>query len=161
MKYLKTSLLLIIAPFLFLISCDEEREPVGPDGRTEIEIRALELINTHRGSLGLAPLEHSPIIFDEARLHSSNMASRQVPLGHDGCSERINRIQTQLTINFSGENVAFNGSATPAITAVDQWLASSGHRSNIENDRFTHCGLAAVPDNNGLYYFTHILVEGQ
>ncbi len=161
MKQLKINRFFLIAPLLLLFACNEEREAVGPDGRTEIEIRALELINTHRSSIGLSPLEHSPIIFEEARLHSANMASKQVAFGHEGFSERINRIRTQLTINFSGENVAFNGSATPAITVVDQWLASDGHRSNIENERFTHCGLAAVADNNGLYYFTHILVEGQ
>ncbi len=149
----------ILLFFMGVIACEEENEAIGPDGRTETEVRALDLINSHRSSLGLPPLEHSEIVYQEAKSHSANMASLQVAFGHDGFSERVNRIRTQLTIGAAGENVAYNSSPTPSITVVDQWLNSQGHRDNIEDERFTHCGLAAVPDGTGAYYFTHILVQ--
>ncbi len=159
MNKIGLNLLFFCCLWAALTSCDERLEEVGPDGRTDIEMRALELINTHRGTLGLPPLQHHPIVFEQAKQHSANMASRQVPFGHQGFNQRVSLIRSQLVIGLAGENVAFNSSPTPELTVVDQWLASQGHRENIENERYTYCGLAAIPDMNGAYYFTHILVE--
>jgi uncharacterized protein YkwD len=52
----------------------------------------------------------------QARQHSQNMADKQVPVGHDGLSDRITA--TNLPYHWYGENVVYNyGYADPATPA--------------------------------------------
>lgn len=142
---------------LLFFSCGaNDKNPTNTDGMNEIEARALQLINNHRSSKGLPPLKHNKFIFDAARAHSANMAEKKVPFGHEGFAQRINNLRTQLSFGQAGENVAFNHSNTPAVTVVQQWLKSKGHRKNIENKNYTLCGLAVVRSAQNIYYFTHI-----
>jgi len=58
------------------------------------------------------------------------------------------------------ENVAYDSRSGDRLAArvVDDWLASSRHRENIEGD-FTDTGIGAARAQDGLYYFTQIFVR--
>jgi uncharacterized protein YkwD len=138
-------------------STQEEQE------HTTIALRVHELVNEHRVSQGLDTLAWNETIAQEGYEHSQDMADGIVPFGHDGFSERVDRIAQELgiTIASAGENVAYNYNMNdPAQVAVTAWLGSSGHRANIEgNFRVTGVGVAC-PDNDSLtYYFTQIFVR--
>ncbi|MDM9383847.1 CAP domain-containing protein [Chlorogloeopsis sp. ULAP01] len=125
-----------------------------------IEQSVHEKINAYRGSKGLSNLTRNSSIDSQARTHSRNMASGNVPFGHDGFRQRLTN--TGLSYSAAAENVAYNcGSSDPAKTAVDGWLKSSGHRRNIEgNYNLTGIGVAATTKNNCVYlYFTQIFMK--
>lgn len=118
----------------------------------------LELVNTHRISLGIKPLIHVEGLEDIAQTHSQNMASGSVAFGHDGFSERCSDGRIILSGgNLCGENVA-KGQKTPK-AAYQSWMNSSGHRANIEQSRYTHTGFGFAQDKSGTYYWTQIFFE--
>lgn len=118
----------------------------------------MELINNHRISIGLQALVHDEEVADIANIHSVNMATGITPFGHDGFSNRC--AEGRLILgggNLCGENVAMGQkTVTSAFTA---WMNSSGHRSNIEQPRFTHTGFGYAQSTNGTYYWTQIFIE--
>jgi uncharacterized protein YkwD len=63
-----------------------------------------------------------------------------------------------MTTRRSAENVAFNqGHRDPAADAVRGWLASRGHRENIEGP-YELTGVGVVSNAKGEFYFTQIFV---
>jgi uncharacterized protein YkwD len=52
-----------------------------------------------------------------------------------------------------GENVAYGYKSPQAV--VSAWLASPGHRSNIEDPSFTAAGVGAAVAANGSIYWAH------
>jgi uncharacterized protein YkwD len=138
-------------------SDDEEQE------HRTIALQVHELVNEHRESQGFDTLVWNETIALECYQHSKDMADSIVPFGHDGFSNRVDRIAQELniTITGAGENVAYNyNMSDPAQAAVTAWLGSTGHRQNIEGDyRLTGVGVAC-PNNDSLtFYFTQIFVR--
>jgi uncharacterized protein YkwD len=129
---------------------------------TEISIVNMEndilnYVNLHRKSLQLKPLQLNAIESTVAGTHSSNMASGKTPFGHAGMQKRINIISRQLGfISSSGENVAFG--QMNAKEVVNTWLASPGHRRNIEGD-YILTGIGVAKDKKGNVYYTEIFTR--
>ena len=125
----------------------------------EIEQRTHQLINEHRSSQGLAQLEWRTLILKEARGHSSDMASGAVAFGHDGFEQRVSRISEVIPLSAAAENVGMNqGYSDPADQAVQGWLNSPPHKTNIEGAY----GLTAVGvevNGAGATYLTQIFVR--
>jgi len=153
-QFLKFTLTFLLL-FVLTLSCEDN--PVSNNENhfsNSIEQEVYQLINLHRTGIGLDPLEWSDVIAAECRLHSRDMAGEQT-INHDGFNERIERIREKISLNWAGENVAMNWSAQ---AAVDAWLNSSGHKSNIEsNSNLTGVGLAF--DADSAMYFTQIFVR--
>lgn len=121
--------------------------------QTENEV--LEQINSYRKSKGLGILKVDENIRREAYGHSQNMAQGKIPFSHKGFDERFERLGGFLEISSGAENVA-NGPLN-AKNIVDGWIASTGHRKNIEGDfNLTGIGIALAP--NGTYFYTQIFV---
>jgi uncharacterized protein YkwD len=114
-------------------------------------------INNYRTSQGLAKLARNSAIDNQARIHSQNMASKKVPFGHTGFLERIKAIG--ITYKAAAENVAYNrGYSDPATTAVQGWLKSPGHLTNIKGN-YDKTGIGVAANNSGEIYFTEIFLR--
>jgi uncharacterized protein YkwD len=165
--YLRSTLLTFCVPLLILgaATCGDDSDPVTPASpivaQTTIEQRVHVLVNRHRDSLGLAALEWSELIAQQCRLHSYDMATGVVAFGHDGYHDRDSIINDAIPHTASAENVVYTrDSNDPALAAVQTWLASSGHRANIEGN-YNMTGVGVVLSNDGRYYFTQFFVRAR
>lgn len=119
-------------------------------------------INQHRIDNDLAPLDWNNDIADIALEHSINMAQGNVEFSHDGFSDRMNIIAGKIPGFLGGaENIAFNNSPAPTDLAISGWLASPGHKENIENPNFDLTGIGVYKSDDGSYYFTQLFVAVQ
>jgi uncharacterized protein YkwD len=65
-----------------------------------------------------------------------------------------------MNILGAAENVASNnGFPDPATTAVQGWLKSPGHLTNIENATYNQTGVGVSRNKEGSYYFTQLFAE--
>ncbi|MEI6442494.1 MAG: CAP domain-containing protein [Nostocales cyanobacterium ELA583] len=122
-----------------------------------LENAVFQQINQYRASQNLPALTRNSSIDNQSRIHSQNMASGKVAFGHDGFKARV----TAIAIPYSGvaENVAYNqGSKDPATTAVQGWLKSSGHLTNIKGD-YKLTGIGVASNSKGKIYFTQIFLR--
>ena len=78
-------------------------------------------------------------------------------VNHDLFDQRSQNIIQVLGATKVNENVAFN--YVSADTALQAWLASPGHRANIEGE-FTHFGIS-IRENSvtGKKYYTNIFIK--
>lgn len=138
-----------------------DRDPPSPETPTVNKSwtdEFMELINSHRTSMGLRVLILSEGMTDIATQHSQNMATGKVAFGHTGFSDRCTDSRTVLGGgNWCGENVAA-GQTSPQ-SAFNSWMNSFGHRANIESTRATHTGFGYAKSSSGKYYWTQIFLE--
>lgn len=129
-----------------------------PDAKsTAVERDVLELVNRHRRARRLPPLAADARIAAEARRHSAAMAAGR-GLGHAGFDDRVAALRRLMPVRQSAENVAFNrGHRDPAAEAVRGWLASRGHRRNIEGP-YELTGVGVATNAKGEVYFTQLFV---
>jgi len=157
-KLLKFSFLLLQILF-FAFSCEDDPVSIINNNNNgtpsnSVEAKVHQLVNEHRIGIGLSALEWNEIIANECRQHSLEMANAHT-INHDGFNERINKIGETISWNWAGENVAYNYSAQGAVNA---WLNSPGHKSNIEsNSNLTGVGVAF--DEDSTIYFTQIFIR--
>ena len=122
-----------------------------------MEEQILALINKHRKSKGLAPLQSNFVITSVAREHTMNMATKRVAFGHGGFSARSKYIMTKIKgVTSVAENVAY-GSQT-AEEVVEGWLNSPPHKKNIEGP-FQLTGIGVARDVNSRLYFTQLFAN--
>lgn len=130
----------------------------GDSKEADIPVQYMELVNNHRISLGLKSLILESGLSDVARAHSVNMALGKISFGHTGFSERCASARVIMgSGNLCGEIVA-NGQSTYQ-AAFNSWMNSSGHRSKIEEPRYTHTGFGYAKSNSGTYYWTQVFLE--
>jgi uncharacterized protein YkwD len=134
----------------------------GPQRSSAISLEAQThgSINAHRRAEGLSPLEYDSRIASTARRHSAAMAAGKVPIGHEGFEVRRHRIEETIPLRGMAENVGVNDypADRTVAAAVSKWLASTGHRENIEGDYdVTGIGIARGPQ--GVWFYTQIFVK--
>ncbi|ULQ54335.1 CAP domain-containing protein [Flavihumibacter fluvii] len=129
----------------------------APVSLASMEASILQEVNKYRTAHGLSPLKDNSILDTEAALHSQQMASKQVPFGHQGYATRMSRIDQRLGgIKASAENVAY-GNMT-AREVVQSWLKSAPHKKNIAGP-YTLSGIGVSLDKQGIIYFTQIFTQ--
>jgi uncharacterized protein YkwD len=144
----------IIILILIYITCfpylDGQAKKVYPFDKIEQEM--LSLVNDARKEQGLRPLEFHPVLNDVALKHSQKMAA-EGKLSHyfpnyKKLHERL--MDTELPFIKSGENVAY--SEDPDAKFVhDGFMSSTGHRQNILDPDYTHCGIKFVHAGNNFF----------
>ncbi|WP_045371959.1 CAP domain-containing protein [Jejuia pallidilutea] len=158
----KFSLLAVIAVLSY--SCAPESmddqadaliESVSVPETKTIEVQILELINNHRLSLGLAPLESMMIIKSTAFSHTDYMVDTQT-VSHANFFTRSNYLKSKAGAKSVSENVAYGYSSAESV--VGAWLRSESHKNNIEGD-FTYFDVSAEKDINDKWYFTNIFIK--
>lgn len=121
------------------------------------EVRFLGLINDHRQSSGLGPLEVSASLSAAAAYHSGDMAANGY-LSHtmlDGTSVSQNMANFGYQGGAFGENIAA-GMDTSAV-AMQTWQNSSDHNANMLNGQFGAIGIGRAYDASsphGWYWTT-------
>ena len=121
-----------------------------------IEVKTMELINAHRVSKGLNPLQNINHMSYKSEEHNNYMIANNV-VNHNGFSARSENIMLTLGATSVSENIAYNYNTPEAV--LNAWLASPGHKENIEGN-FTHFGIA-VKENpaTGKKYYTNIFAK--
>lgn len=139
-------------------------ESAPPQARPPIDVGEIEssvhnLVNQHRQSIGLSPLELNAVVSREARQHSQAMATRQVSFSHQGFSQRTDALTSSVPWRRAAENIAFSqGYSDPAQRAMSGWLDSPGHRSSMEGD-FNVTGIGAARNESGQYFITQLFLK--
>ena len=130
------------------------------DYRHSLEQETFFLINHYREENKLPPLQWNGAIAQLARAHSLDMATGRIDFGHDGFSDRIDRLKTALLgLRGAGENVFKTDKADEvARMAVDIWLHSPHHLENIRGD-YNYSGLGVWQNEQGMIYFTQIFAK--
>ena len=161
-KYINIVIALI---FVFCISsCQEQNAYVDyeeyeltlilPETKA-IEIEILELINEHRVSLNLNQLQTMPILKSVANRHTRNMI-RDGKYSHNNFYLRSEYIKFKTNASTVSENVAYG--YHDALSIVNAWISSGGHRRNIESNS-THFDISMESDINGRLYATNIFIR--
>lgn len=101
-------------------------------------------VNKHRRSKGLVQLTVDKGLAGEARTWAEQMARTDVLSHNDGLFSTASR--QRLGMRLLGENVGVN---TGVAAQHKAFMASRGHRVNIEYAAFRVAGFAVVRDANG------------
>lgn len=146
--------LLALAGCVAAAPAPEPRRTPPPAGSTT-EARALaERVNRHRQSRGLHALVWDERIAAVARRHSEDMARRgyfshETPEGVDPF-ERLRR--AGIEFRAAAENIGEGDGGGERM--LRGWLASPGHRANLESQATTHHGIG----RSGRFW-THVFVR--
>ena len=130
---------------------------------SSLERRAFDLVNQERLARGEAPLMWDAELSRMARTHSSNMAQSGY-LDHRG-PDGMDMAQRARAMGIRGwralgENVAFNqGYGDPSGFAVQRWMGSPKHRSNILSSQFTRTGIGVARGADGSIFFTQVFMS--
>lgn len=120
--------------------------------------QVIALVNQHRAALGLAQVAVSPTLSAAAEWKSGHMNALGY-LGHGDLDYPVvgqlrspgERIAACLYPNPGwGENVAY-GQRSPQ-EVMNVWLASPGHRANIEGATFRTIGVGVTPKLNSFFW---------
>jgi uncharacterized protein YkwD len=109
------------------------------------------LLNQERARHELPPLRQNAILEAASQRHSEDMARRHF-FAHrtpDGMSpeERMRAAGYSVCDCYVGENLYWGaGPNAPPVKAVEGWMDSPGHRSNILSPEFTDVGIGVVYD---------------
>ncbi len=120
--------------------------------RDNLASAVIRLVNAHRASLGLRTLAVSPALTRSAVWKARHMATYRY-MAHDDPAPPVARTVGEriAACGYSGgwgENVA-EGFPTAA-SVVAAWLASPGHRANIENPSYVVTGSGAAVAAGGV-----------
>jgi uncharacterized protein YkwD len=127
--------------------------PANTGNYSEIELEIARLINEYRISLRLKPLELINFLSKQCKDHNGYMIDKK-SLSHDNFDVRYANATKELGAGYMGENVASKYKTAKQV--VEGWIASKGHKENIESNKYTTTGIAVTADVNGNLYFTQI-----
>lgn len=136
--------------------------PPKPETIPTLEREAFELINARRAADGLPQLTWSDEVAKVARVHSQNMAAYKFfdHQGLDGLmvNDRADRAGLNKWRSI-GENIAFmRGYQHPAEFAVERWMESASHRSNLLRADWKESAIGVAQASDGSYYFTQVFL---
>ena len=129
-------------------------------GKLSFEAELLNLTNSERRKVGLAPLKLSSQLTKASQSHAVDMAQNHY-FSHKSLngSSMVDRAKaTGYKYSALGENIAA-GRSTPEGT-IRQWMNSAGHRANILNGKFTEIGFGYANEPNSPYRHYWVQVFG-
>jgi uncharacterized protein YkwD len=135
--------------------------PTFEDAST-IERTAFAKTNEARVQNGLQPVAWDPLLCKMARMHSEDMARRgyfahETPEGLE--PKDRGRALGLMHFRVLAENIAFNkGFADPGAFAVERWMTSGGHRSNILYIGFQASAVGSYVAADGSVYLTQVFL---
>ncbi|MEC5143757.1 CAP domain-containing protein [Chitinophaga sp. 212800010-3] len=126
------------------------------NGGGSLEEEILYYTNKFRQSKGLKPLQLDPLISQQARNHSRDMASGNTGFGHEGFEERVAYISKKMgRVASAAENVAYGTLDAEAV--VNGWIKSPGHRRNMLGD-YNLIGIGTA-EKGRLTFFTQVFIK--
>jgi uncharacterized protein YkwD len=132
--------------------------PGTPAVASSVAAEVVDLTNVERTGHGRARLRANARLMRAAQIHAEQMA-RAGQLAHVLPDAAYPRAEDRLAAadyrwQTYGENVAFGQSSAAA--ALDSWMHSRGHRTNILNPGFTELGAGYAIDRAGRPYFVQV-----
>lgn len=129
--------------------------------RQDLAPRVVELVNEHRASKGLVQVQSTSTLTNAGLWKSRHMAKYGY-LGHSDPAPPVARSAAERLLACGypsdrygwGENIA-RGYSTPE-AVMQAWLASTGHRANIENPSFRAIGVGVAANGSGTLHWTQI-----
>lgn len=163
MERFKISTLIFLSIFAFMTSCsssDSEDDIFLEVSDSTSDFPAFEkdvltLVNEHRTSEGLNPLEYGHVAYDFADSHNKYMIS-EGKISHDNFNLRSSNLSVKAKADSVSENVAKD--FVNAKGVVRAWINSATHKKVIEGD-FTHSAISIKADNEGVLYFTQLFYK--
>lgn len=172
LKHLRRYALVLVAGLLVAIAASTGHGPVAasaasatgdctpdaswPAPNGSLASQVLSLVNQHRAQMGLGQLVISPTLSAAATWKARHMAAYNY-MAHDDPAPPVARTAADRisTCGYRsggwGENIAYGYSTAQSV--VDAWLASPGHRANIENPSYVSTGLGAAQSaSTGVYW---------
>jgi uncharacterized protein YkwD len=175
-------LLLVLA---FGLAGGTQDRPQPQIDLVDLERRILELINAERAGFKLRPLKTDERLSDIARLHSEDMDRRNFfdhvnPDGKDptgrgrerrytcrkdfgqyyaeGLAENIfqNNLYNRVFVRGSEMTFDWNTAEEIALTTVDGWMRSAGHRRTILTPRYDKTGIGIFIASNDQVLITQL-----
>lgn len=128
----------------------------------EISLRNAEIaicaINDIRVANGLSELSTTPLLLEVSDTRAEEIVTDFSHYRPDGSACFTALKSEGITYSFTAENIASGRSN--AVSTVDQWMQSEGHRANILNANFTHIGIGYTydPDSTYGYYWSMFLI---
>lgn len=116
--------------------------------------RLVDLANAERAKAGLGALAWRDDVAAIALAHSERMAAAGDIFHSDTFFGAT--VKNRLNVVARGENVAYNGSIDSAHSRL---MASSGHRANIMDSRFSAVGIGVVRHADGRYFITQNFIQ--
>lgn len=114
------------------------------------EQTVLQLVNAERQKRKLPALKMSVALTNSARYHAYDMATDDY-FHHDsydgkkrqcGTFDRLRKFAKAEGFLSLAENIAAGQADAKSVFAT--WMASTGHRTNILNKKYTHIGIAFI-----------------
>jgi uncharacterized protein YkwD len=123
---------------------------------TAQEQTIVDLVNQQRAQAGLAPLQVSSQLVEEAHIQSTDMAELGV-MAHVLPGAALPTLESRaqyVGYNYSylGENIAFNYPDDNSV--MTGWMNSPEHRANILDSSYTQIGVGIAYDSQGEPYYT-------
>ena len=164
MKTTLLRVLLLLTVICTMNSCSSDESEVADVSAKKVvsysyntmELQTMDLINKHRVSVGLNPLEKINHMSFKSEEHDNYMIANNV-VNHNDFVARSENIINTLGAKTVSENIAYNYNTPQAV--LNAWLASPSHKANIEGNH-THFGIA-IKENpaNGRKYYTNIFAR--
>ncbi len=120
---------------------------------SQMSARILVLVNAHRDSLGLSPLQMDNQYASAFAVDHTEYMIEKEEINHDNFGYRSEGIKFYDKAEVVGENVAYGFDSAEKV--MQAWLKSPGHREIIEGN-FTHTGFGVMKCDKGRNYFTQI-----
>lgn len=165
MKAIMLRTLVPMALLFTMLSCssDSSDENITPNSTlvetydyNSTELDLMRIINEHRQSINLPILQPINHISYKSEEHNEYMIENNV-VNHAFFEERSQNLIQVLGAVKVNENVAYNYQTPQA--ALQAWLASPGHKANIEGD-FTHFGISVRTNpETGRKYYTNMFIK--
>ena len=132
----------------------EEKHPPKPP-YMELELKMFGLVNADRTKHKKSPLKYDNALATIGRGHSADMLKNKFFHHKSPTTGMIGDrlFAAKEMVMASGENLAMDQSIDDAEKAL---MKSPGHRKNILQQAFTHCGVGIVQAPNGTYYMTQV-----
>lgn len=128
--------------------------PVTAPGNPAYEDQVVTLVNAERAEAGCEPVVSDESLRTSARNHSADMAVNGyfAHTSQDGRQPGDRMEAAGYQWASYGENIAY-GAVTPE-DVMAMWMASAGHRSNIENCAFEDLGVGLAYSTDSVPYWT-------
>ena len=165
---LTTSLLAMVL-FVTLASCSKDEDVVTAQEEANFAIdvnlaqetdwemanEILVLVNDHRATLGLAPIQRDQQYASAYAVQHTQYMTEKSKINHDNFGERRQALTQRGAVRV-GENVGYGYDTAEAV--VHAWLNSPSHRDLIEGN-YSHAGFGVLQNSKGSYYFTQLFYK--
>lgn len=140
----------------------KDKYDVGPADAGEI----LELVNTERARIGVAPLIHDDNVRMSAQLKSDDMLAKgykqhNIPGTDNWYSLEMANLMSKAGCRTVSENFYWAGFEATSRDAFNQWMNSEPHRKAIQDPEYTKIGLGISrnSDNSKTYAVQHFCIS--